>query len=186
MSSGPLIRWLTAGMSSSILVSVALFRSSPPLFLLGLHKTITTMAWSTRNRTFAYEAGKEDCCLGVNVVLFVKMQVRHAGVYQQMLPACERKPSVPKFETCPRQHTSLESQRWEGKRDRMIGMGVFTVNKNKGWRAGWLLHRNAPCSHLHSSYFFFCVSLAGFIHRHNGILSFWHRPCVSYLLGANA
>lgn len=63
-----------------------------------------------------------------------------------------------KFENCPGQHsTSLESTQREGKGARMIGTRVFTVNKNKDWQAGWLLHRNAPCSHLHS--FFVCVWL---------------------------
>lgn len=37
----------------------------------------------------------------------------------------------------------------KGRSDRMIGMRLFIVNKNKGWQAGWLLHRNAPCSHRH-------------------------------------
>ena len=41
-------------------------------------------------------------------------------------------------------------------------MRVFMVNKNKGWQAGRLLHRNAPSSHLHRFvfFFFFCVCLS--------------------------
>lgn len=94
--------------------------------------------------------------LSIHVVLFVKMQVRPACVQQQMFLHVSASFNA-KFETCPGQHAASESQPWEGKRDRMIGMRVFTVNKNKGWQAGWLLHRNAPCSHLHSSSFFFEV-----------------------------
>lgn len=40
-------------------------------------------------------------------------------------------------------------------------MRVFMVNKNKGWQASRLLHRNSPSSHLHCFFFFFfCVRLS--------------------------
>ena len=70
------------------------------------------------------------------------------------------------------QGNMLESQYREGKIDSMIGMRVFTVNKNKGWQSCWLLRRNAPCSHLS----FFAVS--GWLHltlrhQHSSTLSLW-------------
>ena len=85
----------------------------------------------------------------MRAVLLMKLEVKHACIHQQMFLHVSSSFN-PKFETCPGQHGSLETQFQGGKGDRMIGMGVFTVNKNKGWQAGWLLHRNAPCSHLHS------------------------------------
>lgn len=76
-------------------------------------------------------------------------------VHQQMFLHASAGSST-NFEICPGQHAVLESQHWKGNRAKMIGRRLFTVNKNKGWQAGWLLRRNAPGSHLHSLF----VSLA--------------------------
>lgn len=81
-------------------------------------------------------------------------------------------------ETRPGQHAGSESQHWERENDGVIGMRVFMVNKNKGWQASRLLHRNAPSSHLHCFFFFFfaCVSRRSnpSTHRDNGAVSLWH------------
>lgn len=81
-------------------------------------------------------------------------------------------------ETRPGQHAGSESQHWERENDGVNGMRVFMVNKNKGWQASRLLHRNAPSSHLHCFFFFFfaCVSRRSnpSTHRDNGAVSLWH------------
>ena len=159
MFSGPWWGDLLLVRNCGILVSVALFSSSPSLFLLRLPK------YSRETRVQEIERlrgrGKEICrrvnlWLYVYIAVFVKKKKKRACMRQQMFLHVSAGFN-PKFETCPGQHTRSESRRWETERDRMIGMRVFTVNKNKGWQAGWLLRRNAPCSHLHS--FFLCVWL---------------------------
>lgn len=138
MSSGPLIRWLTAGKDCGRYVSDHVASNHKSFLSLFLRRLlITAQAQENRLRGCA--------CVRVSV-------------QESDLPSCDNKCS------CMWVQASLQSLKlaqgnilaWSHstERESVIDMRVFTVNKNKGWQAGWLLRRNAPSSHLHS---FLCL-----------------------------
>lgn len=148
MSSGPLIRWLTPGKDCSLHVSDQCFPIRYPSSLLR-RLQINISSWC--GHKYEEQEFRKSAGAWRNWSTWVCMTVHKWDlpcVHRQMFLHVSASFDA-KSETRPEQNAGSESQRWEGRRDRVIGMRVFTVNKNKGWQAGWLLHRNAHCPHHH-------------------------------------